>query len=289
MQEKKGAKRQVFTSYEDARLKLLVDQFGDNSWQLIAHYMPSRTPRQCRERYKGYLDNSIKNLPWTQAEDNLLIEKYQIFGRKWAKITKFFNGRSNSNVKNRWTALLHFNPTVQKLNEMYLNQSKDGEHESSDSDAAIPPNDASDDIVHNGNSIITSVANNTNITNAFPQGSLVTMNQIVQSSNSTISHANEEQQTLPSTNNVPQTSNVSNDKSSQHIVKRHVIHAPLVSNHLTTQNSSQSQAIARVLLQPNMFWNETESALSQVNSLTTDQQPIKSYGTMYKNYGGKLW
>lgn len=112
--------RQVFTSYEDARLKLLVQQYGVKNWDLISYMMPNRTPRQCRERYKGHLAPEILNLPWTPQEDRLLIEKYTIMGRKWSKIAKFFVGRSDSNIKNRWQMLLQTNKQVQELNQRDL-------------------------------------------------------------------------------------------------------------------------------------------------------------------------
>ncbi|EAX82776.1 Myb-like DNA-binding domain containing protein [Trichomonas vaginalis G3] len=109
--------RQVFTSYEDARLKLLVQQYGEKNWNLISCMMPCRTPRQCRERYKGHLSPEILNLPWTPQEDRLLIEKYTVLGRKWSKIAKFFVGRSDSNIKNRWQILLQSNKQVQEICE----------------------------------------------------------------------------------------------------------------------------------------------------------------------------
>lgn len=97
--------RQLFTPSEDQRLKELVDKFGDKEWKYIARCMPGRTTRQCRERYKNYLDPKFKNKPWTQEENQLLIEKYNEIGPKWSQLSQFFDSRSEVNIKNHWTSL----------------------------------------------------------------------------------------------------------------------------------------------------------------------------------------
>jgi hypothetical protein len=60
--------------------------------------MLDRTVRQCRERRHNYLNPAIR----TEAEDNSLIEKVNEVGHLWVSMTPFFNGRSESDVKNRW-------------------------------------------------------------------------------------------------------------------------------------------------------------------------------------------
>ena len=91
-----------FSKGEDEKLKYLVSVFGDNNWSLVSQYMPGRQPRQCRERYIGYLMPSLVAHPWTEMEDELLIKKYEELGPKWVKFVPFFPGRSDSNIKNRW-------------------------------------------------------------------------------------------------------------------------------------------------------------------------------------------
>ena len=100
--QKKDIVKKHFTHEEDERLKYLVQQFGDKNWGMVASYMPGRQPRQCRERYIGYLSPFIHTKPWTQAEDYLLLQKLLEIGPKWMKMVPFFDGRSDSNIKNRW-------------------------------------------------------------------------------------------------------------------------------------------------------------------------------------------
>jgi hypothetical protein len=99
--------RSNFTRQEDSTLSHLVSVYGKNDWSKIAVCMNGRTARQCRERYKNFHSSpsTLKNTPWTPEEDQLLMRKFQLLGPRWQEIAKFFNGRNNVNVKNRWTAL----------------------------------------------------------------------------------------------------------------------------------------------------------------------------------------
>ena len=94
--------RRLFTSEEDRRLIQLVEQFGPNSWTIIADRIPGRTSRQCKERYFTYLCPDVKKAPWTEEEDELLFQKVREYGRRWSDIAKYFDGRTANSIKNRW-------------------------------------------------------------------------------------------------------------------------------------------------------------------------------------------
>jgi hypothetical protein len=68
--------------------------------------MDSRNERQCRERWKNYINPSLRSDPWTLEEDQLVVQKYAEFGPKWNKISKFFSNRSDNAVRNRWQLML---------------------------------------------------------------------------------------------------------------------------------------------------------------------------------------
>lgn len=101
----KGTPRHKFTQEEDDRLREIVRRLGDNNWGEVAAELGTRSARQCRERYKNYLSPNLKNEPWTDAEDDLLREKYKEYGARWSIIANFFETRSDVNIKNRWTQL----------------------------------------------------------------------------------------------------------------------------------------------------------------------------------------
>ena len=115
--------RRPFTPQEDIQLYQLVQIYGTDKWTLIASHMGDRTSRQCRERYRSFLAPTITNRPWTREEDNLLIELHTKFGSKWSLITKYFQGRSDCNVKNRWSQFVRSNTNVNPTQLNHQNNS----------------------------------------------------------------------------------------------------------------------------------------------------------------------
>jgi hypothetical protein len=96
--------RMKFTAEEDAVLTCLVGKLGAD-WHQISRLMKDRTPRQCRERYRHYLDPSLDNGPWSASEEALLIRLVSALGPNWVTMRSHFPGRSNTNIKNHWTAM----------------------------------------------------------------------------------------------------------------------------------------------------------------------------------------
>jgi hypothetical protein len=111
---KQSCPRHKFLKAEDDQLRLLVAKFGESNWNLIALYMSRRNARQCRERYRNYLSPNLQPTPWTSEEETRLCEKVREFGPKWSKISAFFPGRTEVNVKNQWAAINCRNARVEK-------------------------------------------------------------------------------------------------------------------------------------------------------------------------------
>lgn len=97
--------RQKFSPAEDAQLLNLVKQFGKHNWKCVMIGMPGRTARQCRERFKYYLEPTLNKNHWTEAEDRILTMKYTELGRKWAQIAAFLPNRTPIDLKNRFHVL----------------------------------------------------------------------------------------------------------------------------------------------------------------------------------------
>jgi hypothetical protein len=89
----------------------LMGREAEVDWEAVANRMEGRSARQCRERWVNYFAPTIRNDPWTEDENRLLVDKINKLGHCWAKIGYFFNGRSENDVKNRWYSHLKFGST----------------------------------------------------------------------------------------------------------------------------------------------------------------------------------
>lgn len=99
---------------EDEIIVELVDKFGPKKWSTIAQHLPGRIGKQCRERWHNHLNPNISKEAWTQEEELTLISAHQIYGNKWAELTKFLPGRTDNSIKNHW------NSSVKKKLDSYL-------------------------------------------------------------------------------------------------------------------------------------------------------------------------
>ena len=92
---------------QDHKLLKLVEQYGHGKWTLVAKHMDcGRTGLQCRQRYLGKLDPTIKEGPWTDEEDRRIVAAQSRLGNRWQEIAKYLDGRSWSAAHARWFSTL---------------------------------------------------------------------------------------------------------------------------------------------------------------------------------------
>lgn len=103
----KNCRRRVFTISEDKIIiKCVSSSKFDNDWEAVANLLSSRSARQCRDRWTYYLSPANNLAPFSPEEDQLIIQKVNEMGKKWSQISKFFTGRSDNSIKNRWYSKL---------------------------------------------------------------------------------------------------------------------------------------------------------------------------------------
>lgn len=97
--------KKLFTQEEDDQLKIIVSEYGPKDWKIIAQFLPGRNSQSCRERWFYTLSPNVSKKEWTNEEDDRLLELVNTYGHKWAKISQYFSGRTDINIKNRFNLL----------------------------------------------------------------------------------------------------------------------------------------------------------------------------------------
>jgi hypothetical protein len=110
LQLKKG----IWSLEEDKKLYEWVKMNGPNNWKNCVNFV-GRISKQCRERWYNVLNPFIRKGNWTKSEDKLLFDLYERYGTKWSKISKFFKGRTENSLKNRFYSTLRKYSNVKNI------------------------------------------------------------------------------------------------------------------------------------------------------------------------------
>ena len=116
-------KHNKWTTEEDNILRGLINEFGEDNWTLVSKKMEKRSSRQCRERWKYYLNPNLNLRNWSPEEDQLILNKRKELGPKWATIATFFQNRTDAMIKTRYNALIR-DQTKKKEEENQLEANK---------------------------------------------------------------------------------------------------------------------------------------------------------------------
>uniref|UniRef100_A0A1J3EX22 Myb-related protein 3R-1 n=1 Tax=Noccaea caerulescens TaxID=107243 RepID=A0A1J3EX22_NOCCA len=102
-----------WTPDEDETLRRAVDKYKGKKWKKIAESFPDRTEVQCLHRWQKVLNPELVKGPWTQEEDDQIVELVKKYGpAKWSVIARSLPGRIGKQCRERWHN--HLNPGIRK-------------------------------------------------------------------------------------------------------------------------------------------------------------------------------
>lgn len=102
-----------WTPEEDETLRKAVEAFNGRNWKKIAEFFQDRTEVQCLHRWQKVLNPELIKGPWTQEEDEKIIDLVGKYGpTKWSVIAKSLPGRIGKQCRERWHN--HLNPEIRK-------------------------------------------------------------------------------------------------------------------------------------------------------------------------------
>jgi len=103
---KSGLAKGPWTKEEDTLLKSWIEENGTEDWTHAMETIIGRSAKQIRERWTNVLNPTLKKGKWENDEEKTLFELYLKFGSKWASLQKFFEGRTENQLKNRFYSTL---------------------------------------------------------------------------------------------------------------------------------------------------------------------------------------
>jgi hypothetical protein len=120
------------------RIQTLKSENKKLTWKLVADAVPSRSAKQCRERWSNHIAPDIKHGKWTQEEDRHIARQYLQVGSAWSAIASKMPGRTDNAVKNRFNSSIR--PVLASLDD-FLDEEIDDSTPLNDvgEDTATPP------------------------------------------------------------------------------------------------------------------------------------------------------
>lgn len=127
-----------FTAEEDAKIVRLVNEKED--WEAIASSL-NRTRRQVWDRYYNYLQIPDCKRPFTEEEDQLILDCYSEIGPKFSEIAKILKNRTGPVIGHHYYWLQKHKPEIFSKRDQMLKQREPAEtkEEQVHSDAKSEP------------------------------------------------------------------------------------------------------------------------------------------------------
>ncbi|KXX81397.1 Myb-related protein B [Madurella mycetomatis] len=106
--------RRNWTPEEDELLRVAVNTALAESrpllWRELAKSVPGRSNKDCRRRWWNSLADGTAKGPWSEEEDERLIEAVRKHGTSWSRVAQVVRSRNPDQCSSHWSQVL--NPTI---------------------------------------------------------------------------------------------------------------------------------------------------------------------------------
>ncbi|KAL1565148.1 transcription factor [Salvia divinorum] len=105
--EKVGLKRGRWTTEEDEKLRIYIEEKGEGSWRSLPKNAGLlRCGKSCRLRWINYLRSDVKRGNISAEEEEIIINLHASKGNRWSLIAAHMPGRTDNEIKNYWNSHL---------------------------------------------------------------------------------------------------------------------------------------------------------------------------------------